>query len=256
MNRSPCFLPLQHIRKGPTVKTLLKKPVARKRAGSLRLDGRRAAHSPKTAVAAETMPALATPAPSAPTGAGALRQMLGCLRPYWGVALLAGLAVGAMSALGLLPPLLVRGLIDKAMPAGRSQGSAMPLLPYILALALLPVLSCLIGMWEQYLTTRIGQGIMSDLRNRLFRHVQTQSLRFFTSTPCGEISSRISDDVSEIPWAITGSVPQFISSAVQIGGTLTILFCVSWPLALAACATLPFFLLPVHRAGRRQSKLA
>ncbi len=51
-------------------------------------------------------------------------------------------------------------------------------------------------------------------------------------------------------------MPALLSSVVQIGGTLSILFCVSWPLAIAACATLPLFLLPLHRAGRKQSKLA
>ena len=55
---------------------------------------------------------------------------------------------------------------------------------------------------------------------------------------------------------LTSAVPALLSSVVQIGGTLSILFCVSWPLAIAACATLPLFLLPLHRAGRKQSKLA
>ena len=62
--------------------------------------------------------------------------------------------------------------------------------------------------------------------------------------------------MAEIPFVLTSAVPALLSSVVQIGGTLSILFCVSWPLAIAACATLPLFLLPLHRAGRKQSKLA
>jgi ATP-binding cassette subfamily B protein len=172
------------------------------------------------------------------------------------VALLAALAVVAVASLNLLPPLLVRGLIDEALPAGQGLGSATPLLPYIVGLALLPVLASLIAVGQEYLCTRIGQGIMSDLRNRLFRHLQQQSLRFFTTTPAGEITARVSDDVSEIRWAISQFLPAIASSLVQIVGTLVILCCVSWPLALAACLTLPLFLLPARSAGRRQSKLA
>jgi ATP-binding cassette subfamily B protein len=196
------------------------------------------------------------PAQSPPTNAGVWRQAAACFRPYWGAVLLASLAVVTVAALNLLPPLLVRGLIDEALPAGHGLGSATPMLPYILGLALLPVLVCLVGLGQEYLCARIGQRIMSDLRNRLFCHLQKQSLRFFTSTQAGEITSRVSDDVAEIRWAITTAVPALSSSAVQIAGTLAILFWVSWPLALAACVTLPIFLLPVRGAGRRQSKLA
>ena len=187
---------------------------------------------------------------------GAWREAAACLRPYWKLALLAVLAVAAGSAVGLLPPLLVRGLIDDALPAGRSLGSAMPLLPYILGLVMVPLVGCLIGLGQDFLCTRIGLGVMSDLRNRLFRHLQRQSLSFFTATPAGEITARVSDDVAQIRGAITGSVLMACASVVSLVGTLLILFSVSWQLALAACATLPLFLLPVRRAGRRQGQLA
>jgi ATP-binding cassette subfamily B protein len=170
--------------------------------------------------------------------------------------LLAVLAVVAGGVIGLLPPLLVRGLIDDALPAGRSLGSATPLLPYVLGLALVPLVACLIRLGQECLFARIGLGVMSDLRNRLFRHLQEQSLRFFTTTPAGEITARVSDDVAEVRGAITGSVPAVCGSVVQLAGALLILFYVSRPLAVVACATLPLFLLPVHRAGRRQGKLA
>ena len=237
--------------------SLLNKPAALGRSGGLLANEAGRAPAPSgPQVRDETEPATAKRENLTSTGSGVWRQAAATLRPYWKIALCAVLTLVVGSALSLLPPLLVRGLIDDALPAGRSLGSAMPLLPYVLGLALLPVIACLIGLVQEYLCTRIGQGIMYDLRNRLFRHLQRQSLRFFTSTQAGEISSRVSDDVSEIRWAITGSLPALLGSIVQIVGTLAILFCVSWPLALAACVTLPLFLLPVRSAGRRQSKLA
>jgi ATP-binding cassette subfamily B protein len=166
------------------------------------------------------------------------------------------LAVAAGAAVGLLQPLVVRGLIDDALPAGRDGGSALPLLPYIAGLVLIPLVVCLIGLGQDYLCGRIGLGVVSDLRLRLFRHLQKQSLRFFTATPAGEISSRVCDDVAQLRGAITAFVPSACGSVVQLVGTLVILFAVSWPLALAACLVLPFFLLPVRSVGRRQGKLA
>jgi ATP-binding cassette subfamily B protein len=184
------------------------------------------------------------------------REAWACLRPYGRSAFLAVLAIVAGCVLNLAPPLLVRGLIDDAIPAGRASGSANPLLPYIVGLVVLPLAASLIGLGQQYLSTRIGQGVLSDLRNRLFRHLQAQSLHFFTTTRAGEITSRVSDDVAEIRWAIAETLPDIVSNLVLVVGTLAVLFWVSWPLALAACATIPLFLLPARGVGRWRRKLA
>ena len=184
------------------------------------------------------------------------REVLACFRPYRGAVVMICGAILAGCALNLATPLLVRGLIDDALPAGRAAGSAGPLLPYILGLAILPIAAGLMGLGQQYLSLRTGQGVLCDLRNRLFRHLQSQSLRFFTATKAGEITSRLSDDVAQIRWAITETLPEVVSNLALVAGTLAVLFLVSWPLALAACATLPVFLLPARGAGRRRRKLA
>ncbi len=121
------------------------------------------------------------------------REALACLWPHRWAALLTALAIVAGAVLNLTPPLLVRGLIDDAIPAGRASGSAEPLLPYVLGLVLLPLAAGLVGLGQQYLSVQIGQGVLADLRIRLFRRLQGQSLRFFTTTRAGEITSRVSD---------------------------------------------------------------
>ena len=178
------------------------------------------------------------------------REALACLRPHRWAALLAALAIVAGAVLNLAPPLLVRGLIDDAIPAGRASASAGPLLPYVLGLVLLPLAAGLVGLGQQYLAVQVGQGVLADLRNRLFRHLQSQSLRFFTTTRAGEITSRVSDDVAEIRWAISDTLPEILSNVIVVAGTMAVLFWVSWPLALAACATVPLFLLPARSVGR------
>ncbi len=216
---------------------------------------------PQPAPAADRNGKPAAPAPEesprpAVTDGRLWREAIACFRPYRGAALLIGLAILTVCALNLAPPLLVRGLIDDAIPAGRAAGSADPLLFYVLALILVPLTASLIGLGQDYLSTRVGQGILSDLRNRLFRHLQSQSLRFFTTTRAGEITSRVSDDVAEIRWAVEDTLPEILSNLATVVGTLAVLFWMSWPLALAACATVPVFLLPARRVGRWRRKLS
>jgi ATP-binding cassette, subfamily B, bacterial len=201
-------------------------------------------------------PAAVPDAPPPVTDSRLWREALACFRPYRGTAALTGIVIAAAAALNLAPPLLVRGLIDDAIPTGRATDSATPLIPYILGLVLVPLAASLIGLGQQYLSTQIGQGILSDLRNRLFRSLLGQSLRFFTTTRAGEIASRVSEDVGQIRWAIAETLPEILSNIILVVGTLTVLFWVSWPLALAACATLPGFLLPALRVGRWRRQLA
>jgi ATP-binding cassette subfamily B protein len=190
-----------------------------------------------------------TDAPPAPDRL-TLPRALACSRPYRTATALAGLAILAGTGLGLVPPLLVRGLIDRGIPAGRAHGSAAPLLPYVVGLVLVPLAAALVGLGQQYLTTRVGLGILADLRERLFRHLQGQSLRFFTTTRAGEIVARVSDDVGSVRYAVSDTLPEVAANAALVAGTLAVLFAVSWPLALAACATLPVFLLPARHVGR------
>jgi ATP-binding cassette subfamily B protein len=180
---------------------------------------------------------------------------LACFHPYRGPTLLVGLAILLGNLLTLVPPLLVRGLIDVGIPAGVAAANSTPLVPYILGLVLVPLLASLVGLGQQYLSTRIGQGILGDLRTRLFTHLQTQSLRYFTTTRAGEIVARVSDDVATVRYAVTETLPEIASNAVLVLGTLAVLFAVSWPLALAACATLPVFLVPARRVGRWRRQL-
>ncbi len=200
-------------------------------------------------------------APAAPPRPAVLdrrlwREALACLRPHRWAALLTALAIAAGAVLNLAPPLLVRGLIDDAIPAGHASSSAGPLLPYVLGLVLLPLAAGLVGLGQQYLAVQVGQGVLADLRNRLFRRLQSQSLRFFTTTRAGEITSRVSDDVAEIRWAVSDTLPEILSNLIVVAGTLAVLFWMSWPLALAACATVPAFLLPARSVGRWRRALS
>ena len=130
-----------------------------------------------------------------------LRRVAGIFRPYK-LSVLALLATVTASALiGLAPPLLFASIIDnisKNKDTHRVDIAAGLIFAAVLAGAMLSVL-------QSYLNNRVGQGVMYDMRNHLYSHLQKMSLRFFTSTRSGEILSRLNNDVNGIQDAVTNS---------------------------------------------------
>jgi len=184
-----------------------------------------------------------------------LGRVLACFRPYRWLASLSAATILVTAVLGLAPPLLVRGLIDVGIPQGTAADSSWPLLPYVFGLVLVPLAAGIVGLAQQFLAVRVGQGILCDLRNRLFDHLRNHSLRYYTTTRAGEIVARVWDDVAAVEGAVSGTMVEILTNAVTVVGTLVVLFVVSWPLALAACATLPIFLIPAKRVGRWRRQL-
>src|SRR5687768_8647015 len=119
-------------------------------------------------------------------GPRVLRRVMGCFRPYRGLLAASVVALLVSNLLQLVPPLLIRGVLDDGIPAGRAIAAtrpdgfaaASPLLPYVAGMLLIPLLAGVIGLGQRYLSERIGLGVMADLRGRLFTHLQNQSLRF------------------------------------------------------------------------------
>jgi ATP-binding cassette subfamily B protein len=167
-------------------------------------------------------------------------------RPYWaGVAVMLATIV-AISLLSLLPPLLLRDLIDAALPK-RDVGRL-----NLLALGMIavPLANGLTGVAQRYASSRVGEGIIFDLRCAVYAHMQSMSLRFFTRTRAGELMSRLNNDVVGAQGAITGTLVTLISNTVSLALTLAVMLSLEWRLTLLGVAILPLFILPARRIGR------
>jgi ATP-binding cassette subfamily B protein len=175
-----------------------------------------------------------------------LQRVLGYARPYWGPVALMLLAIVAVALLGLIPPLLIRELIDNVLP---NQDYAQLNLLALLMIGI-PLLSGLIGVAERYLGARVGEGIIFDLRQDLYIHLQSMSLRFFTHTKSGEIISRFNNDVVGAQGAVTGTLPNIVTNSITLISTLVVMLTIEWRLTLLAMVVLPLFLLPARRVGR------
>src|SRR4030042_183413 len=174
-----------------------------------------------------------------------LRRVGQYARPYWaGVAVMLTTIV-AISLLSLLPPLLLRDLIDTALPK-RDVGRL-----NLLALGMIavPLANRLIGGAQRYASARVGEGIIFDLRCAVYAHMQRMSLRFFTRTRAGELMSRLNNDVVGAQGAITGTVGPRISNPVSLALTLAVMLSLEWRLTLLGVAILPLFILPARRIG-------
>ena len=181
-----------------------------------------------------------------------LARVLGCFRPYWKRGALVGVAVAATSVLGLANPLLVRQIIDHALPARDLR------LLGLLASAMVAVtlLAGAIDTFETYQTTLVGQRVMFDLRTGLYAHLQRMSLRFFTENRTGEILSRITADVSGVQELVTTTASQLLTDVVLTLSTLVLMLLIDWKLTLICLAMLPLFIYPTRKAGAVRRRLS
>jgi ATP-binding cassette subfamily B protein len=167
-------------------------------------------------------------------------------RPYWAGVTVMLATILAVSLLSLIPPLLLRDLIDTALP----QHDAGRLNLLALGMIAVPLANGLIGVAQRYASARVGEGITFDLRCAIYAHLQRMSLRFFTRTRAGELMSRLNNDVVGAQGAITGTLVTLISNTISLVATLTIMLSLEWRLTLLGIAILPLFILPARRIGR------
>ena len=183
---------------------------------------------------------------------GDMRRIWGYLLPAWGPSLLILFCIVTSALLGLVPPLLIRDLIDQAIP--HRDGRLLDLL--IVGMIGAPVLASLIGVWQSYLATLMGQNVMHEIRVDMFDRLLRQSLRFFTNTKSGEIVSRLQNDVGSVQGVVTGTMVNLVSNVLVVVSTLFVIFRIDWRLSLVAIGVLPFFILPTRRVGQMRGKIA
>ncbi len=180
-----------------------------------------------------------------------LRRALGLLWPHRGIFALYLLTIIVTSTVGLGPPLLIRRLIDQAIPA--RDGGAVNVL--VLAMAALVTLGALVGVLRSYLSNSAGQSVVFDLRMRLYRHLTGMSLRWFTGSRTGEVLSRVTSDVGGVQDVVSNTLGAVLENAIIAGSTLALMLALDWRLALFSVAFLPLFIIPAQRVGTAQRRL-
>ncbi len=152
----------------------------------------------------------------------------------------------AISVLALAPPLIMRSLIDDAIP-----DRDLRLVTFLgIAMVAIPLVSGVLGVLQRWASSAVGEGIIFDLRNQLYRHVLGMSLGFFTSTRTGELMSRLNNDVVGAQQAVTGTFITLAANIVAVVTTLVVMLGLEWRLTLLAMAIFPLFIVASRRVGR------
>ncbi|MFN0072838.1 MAG: ABC transporter ATP-binding protein, partial [Chloroflexota bacterium] len=156
------------------------------------------------------------------------------------------------SLAGILPPLLVRHIVDESIP----NGNRLELSLLALGTVLVPLVAGLIGVGQNYLNTQISQRVMFDLRNALYRHIQRQGLRFFTDARTGEVMSRLNNDVNGVQEIIRDTLAGVLMNVFIVVSTTAVILAIDWRLALVALAIIPLFIIPTRRVGRARHQIS
>jgi len=191
-----------------------------------------------------------------------VRRVIGTFRPYKGKVGLVGLMIGLTSGLGVINPLLIVLVFDKALfgANGICRGQPCPNLPllylYVAIMIGVPIVTSIIGIGQTYLTNLVGLNVMQDLRNRLYQHLQAMPLRFFTTTRTGEIQSRLANDVGGVQSVVTDTASTVLANVVTIISTIIAMIVISIPLTILSLLLMPLFLWLTVKVGKARREVA
>ena len=183
--------------------------------------------------------------------AGTIRRIGTFAKPYQWQIVFFLVTVVIDAVLVIATPLLLRRLIDDGV-IPRNGALVTRLAIFVGLLAVADSLMSIVGRW---FSSRIGEGLIYDLRSLVFAHVQRQSIAFFTRTQTGALISRINSDVIGAQQAFTATLSGVVSNVVSLVLVVITMLVLSWQITVVSLVLLPLFLLPTKWVGRKLQKL-
>jgi ATP-binding cassette, subfamily B, bacterial len=180
-----------------------------------------------------------------------VRRVLRLARPYRSQLIGFVVTVVLAAVISALPPLILRAVIDTAIP--EKDRALVGLLAA--GAVFLALLNAGLTLIQRYYSARIGEGLIFDMRTALFDHVQHQPLSFFTRTQTGSLMSRMNNDVIGAQQAVTNTLGTVFSNIVSVVVTVAFMLALEWRLTLLTLAILPFFIIPAKRMGPKLQRL-
>ena len=168
------------------------------------------------------------------------------LKPYWKQMVLVLAAILVSSIFTLAPSVLTGRIIDEGLIARNMEA----LIRLILLSLAVTFAANLIGVLESYLNTWIAQHITFDMRNKMYRHLQKMSQRFFTTNNQGDIITRMTSDIDGVQRTITNTMTSILSNAITLTVAVVVMYRENWILATVGVLIIPLFVIPTRRAGK------
>ncbi len=182
---------------------------------------------------------------------GIVRRIAGFAAPYRRLLVLfLGLILVGV-ALTAVNPLIYRAIIDD----GILKHDGHVVIELALLVGSLAVLGSVFSLWQRWVSTRVGEGLIFDMRTRVFAHIQEMPVAFFTRTQTGALVSRLNNDVLGAQQAFTDTMSSVIGNLLTVIATLAAMLVLSWRLTLVSLAILPLFVFPARWMGRRVGRI-
>ncbi|GAA2101387.1 ABC transporter ATP-binding protein [Microlunatus panaciterrae] len=182
---------------------------------------------------------------------GLVSRILRFAKPYRPLILVFLVMVIIAAGLAVAPPLLFKQIIDE----GVLKGNRSLVITLAVTVALLALLEAGLGLVQRWCSARIGEGLIYDLRTRVFDHVLQMPVAFFTRTQTGKLVSRLNSDVIGAQQAFTSTLSTVVSNLISLVLVLVAMLVLSWKLTIAALILLPIFLIPARMFGRKLAEL-
>ncbi len=174
-------------------------------------------------------------------------RILSYAKPYKTLIIFFLITLVFASLLSVAQPLLFRRIIDQ----GITPGDASLVTWTAVFIGILAIADAGLGVVSRYFSARIGEGLIYDLRNEVYDHVQSQSIAFFTRAQTGALISRLNNDVIGAQQAFTSTLGGVLGNLISLVIVLITMFVLSWQITLTSLILVPLFLLPARYMGRR-----
>ena len=185
-----------------------------------------------------------------------LRRILELFSPHQRELIATTVLVFIAAGLSVVPPLLIQDAFNLGLfpPDGLPDLSLLTRL--VLAMIGIWLVAGLLGIWQTYLTSQVGNKVMGALRVRMFAHLQSMELAFFTKTKTGAIQSRLQNDVGGVAGVLSNTMSSLLGSTVTVLASMVAMLLLSWQLTIVALIMLPAMVLLQRKVGRVRAKIA
>ncbi|WP_250030606.1 ABC transporter ATP-binding protein [Paractinoplanes maris] len=184
---------------------------------------------------------------------GTTRRILRYARPYRRDILVFLITVVIAAGIGVATPLLAGHVVNAITGAGPDAASTVIRLAVMIAV--LAVADAFLSLAQRWYSARIGEGIILDLRTKVYDHVQRMPLQFFTRTQTGALVSRLNNDVTGAQRAFTSTLSGVVSNVIQLVLTAAVMFSLSWQITTLSLMLLPLFIIPARRVGKHLAEI-
>ncbi len=182
---------------------------------------------------------------------GITRRIFAFARPYRHLLGVFLVLIVIDAILGVANPLLFKAIIDEGIIKKNSQ----LVIELAIIVGLIAIVDAGLSLWQRWVSARVGEGLILDMRTRVFSHVQEMPIAFFTRTQTGALVTRLNNDVLGAQQAFTDTLSSVVGNAIGVVVTLTAMFFLSWEITLVALAILPVFVFPARWVGRHLAAL-